>query len=415
MHWNKNLLKPICSILLLTLILFQLYHLSAADYLPDQTGPDLPAQLNSIRQHLDSGSAYSTQTWYPEGAFFSYALYGYTLINQALLNPDDADLTAKNTAEVQSILDTLATIEIRSQFPRDQAVEYGVFYQGWVNRLLGGYLRLNPGDTARADLFHWKSAMLAEAFSKSPTSLLESYPGGCWPVDNIVALNSLLLHDDLYGTNYGQVVSRWLEITRGNLDPRTGLIPHFVDASTGQILQGSRGSSMVVALVFLPEIDPEFASEQYQTFRAEYTHTIFDFVFVREYPRGVNGRMDVDSGILVGGLSPVASGVFIASARTHGDEEVFQRILQLSEVLGVPITWDGSKGYLLGALPVGEEWLAWGKSVVPWRTKAMGLPAADYPNLTSPYDLWLWGIALVWFSLTVWGCVWRMAEPATSE
>lgn len=408
MHRYKNLIKPVCSFVLLILILFQLFHLSAADYQPPASGPDIQTQLNSIQGSLLNGSADSTQTWYPEGAFFSYALYGYTLVNQALLQPDDAGLVARNVAEIQQVLDKLASEEIRSQFPREQAVEYGVFYHGWVNRLLGGYLRLNPADTARADLFHWKSAILAKAFAKSPTSLLESYPGGCWPVDNIVALDSLLLHDDLYGTDYAQVVSRWLVITRSHLDPMTGLIPHYVNVDTWQILQGSRGSSMVVALVFLPEIDPQFAAEQYQLFRDQYTHTLLDFVFVREYPRGVNGRMDVDSGILVGGLSPVASGVMMATARVHGDEEVFQRILQLSEVLGIPVTWGVAKHYLLGALPVGEEWLAWGKTVVPWRPQAAASSTADYPRLTSRWDLWLWGIALVWFALIVRGFVRRM-------
>jgi hypothetical protein len=160
--------------------------------------------------------------------------------------------------------------------------------------------------------------------------------------------------------------------------------------------------------VFLPEIDPQFAAEQYRLFRDQYTHTLLDFVFVREYPRGVNGRMDVDSGILVGGLSPVASGVMMASARMHDDEEVFTRVLQLSEVLGVPVTWGGAKHYLLGALPVGEEWLAWGKTVIPWRPQAAEISASEYPRLTSRYDLWLCGIAFIWLALIVRGFVREM-------
>jgi len=36
------------------------------------------------------------QTWYPEGYFFAYALYRYTLVNQVLLSPDDVDLRARN-------------------------------------------------------------------------------------------------------------------------------------------------------------------------------------------------------------------------------------------------------------------------------------------------------------------------------
>jgi hypothetical protein len=415
MNWLKKWLGTFFQIFLLSLILFQLFHLSASDYSPPGTGPDVPAQLNSIQEHLKYGSAEKTHSWYPEGAFFSYALYGYTLVNQALLNKEDTTLVENNIREIQNVLDLLASNEIRSQFPLEQSVEYGVFYQGWVNRLLGGYLMLNPSDTVRADLFHWKSAILAGAFSASPTSLLESYPGMCWPVDNIVALDSLLLHDDLYGTHYGEVVARWEQLTRSNLDPDTGLIPHYVNASSGQIIQGARGSSMVVALVFLPEIDPAFADEQYRLFRAQYSRTLLDFVFIHEYAPGVNGQMDVDSGLLVGGLSPVASGVNIAAARMHGDDEVFTRVLQLSEVLGVPITVNGAKRYMFGALPVGEEFLAWGKTVVPWRNAAVDISTRSYPRLTSTYSFWLWGIALVWFSMILLGCLHRRNKAESSE
>jgi hypothetical protein len=64
---------------------------------------------------------------------------------------------------------------------------------------------------------------------------------------------------------------------------------------------------------------------------------------------------------------------------------------------------------------VGEEWLAWGKTVIPWRPQAAEISASEYPRLTSRWDLWLWGIALVWFSLIVWGCIRRRRQDLESD
>jgi hypothetical protein len=45
----------------------------------------------------------------------------------------------------------------------------------------------------------------------------------------------------------------WLAFTRAHLDPQTGLLPHRIDAHTGETLDGARSSSLVMALGFLPE------------------------------------------------------------------------------------------------------------------------------------------------------------------
>jgi hypothetical protein len=96
---------------------------------------------------------------------------------------------------------------------------------------------------------------------------------------------------------------------RSLLDPATGLIPHRIDPQTGEILQGARGSSLVLLLSFLPELDADFSHLQYARYRELYTKSVLDFVLTREYPPGTFGIGDVDSGPLVAGLSPVASGV----------------------------------------------------------------------------------------------------------
>ncbi|MBA3531116.1 MAG: hypothetical protein H0T73_04250 [Ardenticatenales bacterium] len=383
---------------LVTLILWRLHHYSVQDFRPPGAGPDIQAQLNWTGRALREGAGEATQSWYPEGYFFAHAIYGSALVNQALLQRDDPALLQRNVVELEWVLQRLESDAGRAPFARQQAVEYGVFYQGWLNRLVGGLLLLQPEGERSAEReaqFHRQTEALAQAFLASPSLHLEAYPGSSWPVDNVVALSSLRLHDELYGTDYQSVIDQWLAYARSHLDPETGLLPHAIDARTGQIRQGARGSSLVLALIYLPELDPTFAEEQYSRFRTLYAQPVMDFILFREYPHGVNGPSDVDSGPLLGGISPVASGVSLAAARANGDEESFERLVQLSEVVGMPITLGGEKRFIFGQLAVGDAFLAWGKTLVPWRATPTSYPVNDYPRLTSPWYLWTNGIALI--------------------
>lgn len=397
----------------LIVLLWQLHHYSAQDYRPPGAGPDVEQQLNWLGQALRQGAGEATQSWYPEGYFFAHAIYGSALVNQALLHPEDEALRQRTLLEVAWGLDRLESAQGRAPFPQQQAVEYGVFYQGWSNRLLGGWLSLQPEaerKPARVEQFHRQSAALARAFQQSPTHHLEAYPGGSWPVDNVVALTSLRLHDDLYGTNYAEIVDRWLVFTRAHLDPATGLLPHRINAQTGELYDGARASSLVMALSFLGELDAGLAQEQYTRFRELFAEPVLDFVLLREYPRGTTGPGDVDSGPLLGDISPVSSGVALATARVNGDEETFERLIQLSEVVGLPTTLGAQKHFSLGLLPVGDAFLVLGKTIVPWRSSAALTQPIEYPRLTSPWYACTNGLALI-IALTLGMIVWRKVRP----
>jgi hypothetical protein len=392
-------------LLLLLFLHWRLHRYTAADYWQPGGGPDVQAQLDWLGDQLRQGAGESTQRWYPEGYFFAHAIYGYALVNQALLNPEDEELRRRNLAEIEWVLGRLDSEPGRRPFPREQAVEYGVFYQGWRNRLLGGLLLLQTEterDPAHVAQFRRQSEALAEAFLASPTRHLEAYPGGSWPVDNVVALSSLRLHDHLFEPRYERVIAAWLVYARANLDPATGLLPHRIDVDNGAHRQGGRASSMVLSLVFLPELDPDFAAELYGRFREQYKQPLLGFVFTREYPHGARGPADVDSGPLIFGLSVVSSGVSMASAHVHGDVEVFERLVQLSEGAGMPITIGGQKRYNLGLLMVGDAFEVWAKTLVPWRLGAQHPEPVAYPGL-APRIYWqLYLLAAVVVLLLLW-------------
>jgi hypothetical protein len=132
-----------------------------------------------------------------------------------------------------------------------------------------------------------------------------------------------------------------------------------VDYATGQPLESARGSSQSIIQRFLPEIDAEFAREQYTLFRERFVGHVLGAPGVREYPIGISGNADVDSGPLIFGISASASVVTIGAARMHGDDALARPLMQLTEGLGMPVTIGGRKRYGMGLLPIGDAFVAW--------------------------------------------------------
>jgi hypothetical protein len=366
---------------------------------------DVPAQLHFIRSALDAGAGSDMQGYFPEGYFFSHVLYGLAWVNVGL---SDAGFREEALREARGSLAQLESNEGRAPFSPALNPPYGVFYNGWTNGLRGGILKLQPPNARDPDevaAFEETAAALGTAFDASNTPFLQAYPGQAWPVDSTVAVASLRLHDTLFEALYSDTIQRWLASVKAHLDPATGLLPHRVDSETGGMLEGARASSQSVITRFLPEIDPVWGREQYRRFRDTFVTTVAGIPGVLEYPRGINGAGDVDSGPLLAGVSLSATVVTVAAARVEGDVDLYEPLLDVGEALGLPVTLGDSKRYAFGALPVGDAFLAWAKSAVPWTY----VPAeANFPAVLPGWWRLPWHgvtvllLALVWWPVVRW-------------
>ncbi len=346
---------------LLGIINIRLYYTDAN---PEHT--DVIAQLTFIKERLQNGAGEEMQQFFPEGYFFTHVLYGLTWVDVGLTKPDRVE---QAITEARWALKRLESSEGKGVFSPDLTPAYGVFYVGWTNWLRGGLLKLqapNAQDKDEAERFTSELTALEAAFDASETPFLQAYPGQAWPVDSTVAVAALHLHDTLFPTQFEATISRWVTLAKTKLDPATGLLPHRVDYRTGDLLQGTRGSSQSVIQRFLPEIDAAWARETYPKFREQFAATILGIAGIREYPVGVEGVGDVDSGPLVAGMSLSSSVVTVAAAQVEGDEALADAMLNVGEALGMPIELGGSKRYALGVLPTGDAFLAWAKSATSW-------------------------------------------------
>ncbi|MFF3687325.1 hypothetical protein [Streptomyces sp. NPDC002187] len=356
---------------------------------PDGEPPGVHRQLAFLRAALDDGAADAAQRQFPEGYFFLHALYGLTWVELGMREP--AGERAEALREARWALERLDSPSGRAPFSADLVPSYGVFYRGWSNWLRGGVLSLQPAaqrDPAELRRFAGDSAALGAAFDASKTPYLAAYPGQAWPVDSTVAMASLRLHDKLLPPRFAGTADRWLRGVRDRLDPRTGLLPHRVDPDSGAPAEVARATSQSMINRFLVDIDPAFAREQYLGFRDRYlTSPLGLGPAVREYPDGMDGPADVDSGPLPLGVSLSASVVTAGAAQVHGDSALAEGLTNHGELLGVPVDTPWTKRYAFGLLPIGDAFVAWSKTARPW--------VADPPAPPPASISWWWRLPLL--------------------
>ncbi|HEU4423478.1 MAG TPA: hypothetical protein VFR67_13185 [Pilimelia sp.] len=346
-------------------------------------------QLAFLRAALDGGAGDQAQRQFPEGYFFLHVLYGLSWVELGMREPTGGRATALR--EARWALARLDSPSGRAPFSPDLAPPYGVFYQGWTSWLRGGVLSLQPAgqrDPGELRRFADDCVALGAAFDASASPYLAAYPGQAWPVDSTVAMASLRLHDTLLPARFADTARRWLHGVRQRLDPHTGLLPHRVDPSTGTPIEVARGTSQSILQRFLIEVDPAFARQQYLRFRDRYVASPLGLgPAVREYPDGMAGPADVDSGPLPLGVSLSATVVTIGAAQVQGDAPLAAALANYGELAGVPIDTPWTKRYALGLLPIGDAFLAWSKTARPWVAQSPAPPPAAIA--------WWWRVPLL--------------------
>lgn len=340
------------------LILNHLFYFSASPF----------DHLMNIKQRLENGEAFEMQKKYPEGAFFSYALYGSTWINIGLKTQD---ATVKQYA-IQEVIWTISHLDSQSisqQFVSTATLEHGVFYSGWINRLKMGILLIDKNSQSEEFInqLHTETQAIADAFADSPTVFLESYPNQTWPADNIPALSSLVLHDKLFPTNYKEeIIQPWKKKAETTYYLDKNLFPHQIHSMEGTTVKSPRGASSAILLSFLPEVDQELSTKLFQQFTNDYIDRLM-ISLTREYEKDLGGKSNTNSGPILFNYGAVASIVSIGmlNANTHVEEA--ETTFNVFDVIGLPTkSKRGNVQYFGGKFLLYDILLTWGRTHHPW-------------------------------------------------
>jgi len=379
-------------------LVFRVARMHAESY-SSRIGPDVDAQLAHIRRALHAGEPGALGQPDAVRVVFSHTFYGFALVNTVLLDPENHSRRADAIRELEWILDRLAHPAATRGLAHTE-VPHGVFYASERNLTLAGLVLVDPNpDPAYEREYHESSQELYEAFVTSPSAHLQTFPGHCWPADNIPALYSLAVHDRLYGTDYSPAIDRWVDYMAATLDPDTGLMPTKVDCRTGEALDVPRGCGLSFTFAFLPDLAPAFAQSQYAAYRQRFFKTTLGFAGMREFPAGRGRSADIDSGPIFLDVGAGATGLGVPAAKAMGDASTFESLLRLAEIIGFPVRLGETKSYLFGQLLVADGILVWGKTITPWVAASAGesniAPDAKWPPVASVSLAWFYGIAVL--------------------
>lgn len=358
------------------LLLFLNLRLYAPTPLP-QTRNDVPtgilAQLASSRAALDAGVAKEMQSLFPEGYYFSYLFYGLTWIEVAMRDPNYRE---KAVTEALWVSAKLNSPEGYAPFPATLPPDHGMFYAAWKCHLQAGIVAIDRSNETALKQLRKECDVIASALSNSPTPFLASYLGSAWPCDSLPAIHALKTYDRITDENrYQQIIANWLAEAKIRVDKDTKLLPHIASLPDGKNVSEARGTSQMIILRMLPDIDPAFAAEQYTEFRSQYLTSFLGLPAVREYRQNVEGVGDVDSGPLIFGNSLSCTVMMVGLAQIYGDSAHANAIAKVGETIGLPWTSNGQKFYMAGALPIGDIIVNYSYVARSWFSDREHLPA----------------------------------------
>lgn len=369
----------------LTLILGLLAYLNYALYYQPRFGSvggatihlDLLYGLRHLKKQIHAGAAGEMQQVYPEGFVFLNALYGLAWADLADTIPRESALFDEAFREISWAIEQIGSPGAKATFSAGMSPAYGAFYNGWSGYLLGKSMLLVAPDRHKRQsiAFGHTCERIAEALARQESPHLQSYPGAAWPADGVLCVATLALYDRMHPPKYQALIQRWLRRTRANHDS-LGLIPHEVDPQDGTVLVPARGSSQSLMLAILPDIDSAYARQQFALYKAHLVDYRLGLPGVREFPKGVIGFADIDSGPVLFQIGGAASIVGRRTMQQYGETTLAAGLRNSIEAFGVPVTRNGQKAYLWGALPIADAFIAWSNGLEattpmaderPWR------------------------------------------------
>jgi hypothetical protein len=217
---------------------------------------------------------------------------------------------------------------------------HGHAYLGYLALGLSMHRLVDPS-MPHADTHDRLIAALSRRLDAANNGLIQTYPGETYPPDVAAVAGAIGLHGRATGTDHSAVLARWSTRFREHVDPHTGLLRQ---SHSGP----GRGSGTAIAAYFTAFADPELSEDLYAALVSCCAGGPLGLGAVLEYPPGVPGRGDVDSGPLILGYSIAATGFAIGGARAHGDLPTYRRLFRTSRVFGLPVQVGGRRHYVTG-------------------------------------------------------------------
>lgn len=306
-----------------------------------------------------------------EWALVTHSMTAAALADRAFLSPDSRD---ESLTHMDRLLERVLLPDFRvfdtELWERDALSDLTgerghIGYLGHLNFMLAAYHMLGGADPEYAHLFGRVTKHLTAVLYARPWLNAETYPGEIYIPDNAVVAASLALYDRVYPHRASGVAQNWLDRLSTLHDLATDL-PVFNLDGRGEPLQMSRGSGVAWTIFYQSHVDLATAQDDYWRLKDHFWRSYAPgCAAVCEWPHCAGGLGDVDSGPLLLGMSPAATGFAMAGARLAGDEKGLQELARTAEMAGFSVQWRGRRSYLTAPL-VGNAILTAMRTATPW-------------------------------------------------
>ncbi len=309
---------------------------------------DLPLRLaravaHDVRMDLGTGDYTTGDPLFDgEWLFGTHMMAGTGLARMVLVRPETRD---EFVPVIRHCIEQLLSPEVRefdrNSWKRDalenlEADRGHAAYLGYFNFMLG-MARLADIDFEHGELHDAITDALVRRLRASPNSLVETYPREWYPVDNCAVVGSIGLHGYVTGADHSLLIREWETVFRSKyVDSTTGLMIQAVNEH-GAAIDEPRGSGTSLGLFLVEPAAPGLSADLYRALRQELAGNVVGFGAIREYPRGIQGSGDIDSGPVILGWSFSATGFSIAGARMYGDKPMLRRLYASAYLAGVPV------------------------------------------------------------------------------
>lgn len=316
-----------------------------------------------VRRIVDDHEHESMRRYFPEGGLFSLSFTGFALAAAARTDQERAH-ARETILTLLRLTDEERDVDPFASWGRNHGPWRGVIYAGHRNLLRAAYVELGGDDARVLAAYASESADLVRRFRAAPSANLESFPHQVWPVDNVVALESLRWHDEHTGSSAGrEVIARWTSSMKARIDRKTGLFVSEIDVAGTKVRDGPRGCALSWMFAFLPALDPELAATLWKEYATTWGIDVIGMRGLREWPPGVRGHVDADTGPIVAGIGAAASAFGVAAARANGDADLFARMVLPLEIMTAPsFTWRGEKELFGGHVLLADVLSVWSRT-----------------------------------------------------
>lgn len=190
---------------------------------------------------------------------------------------------------------------------------------GWCLLALAAHERTG-GSAHFAEVRRHLSRVLNADLRERGFGPLDSYSGRCWPFDTVPGVLGLQLSAAIDGNaEWTEAAAEHVRWIRGpGRDTRLDLPLSFV-SSAKRSITAPRGCDLSLRQGLTELLDPDLARDHWRSYVRHYWQEQVWAGGFREYPPGVQGRRDADSGALLAGMGFVATAFGLGAAASAGD------------------------------------------------------------------------------------------------